>query len=602
MSRMPPDSPGTEPSSAQPTLETGSRVAVIGGGPAGSLFSYFLLTMAERVGIDVHVDVYEPRDFTKPGPMGCNMCGGVVSESMVQLLSAEGIKLPSTVVQRGIDSYVLHMDVGTVRIDPPRNEKRIAAVHRGGGPLGISDRRWDSFDAYLLHLASERGARVIRDRVEGIEKKNGLTRLRTKGGLEAEYDLLVGAVGINSPILKSFEKLGSGYRPPKATRTYIAEFYLGHETVQAYLGSSMHVFLLNLPRLEFAAVIPKGDYVTVCLLGREIDKRLVDAFLGAPEVKRCFPPEWSVPEAFCHCSPGINVRGAEQPFADGMVVIGDSGVNRLYKDGIGGAYRTAKAAAKTAIFHGITAEDFRTHYGPVCRALSTDNGIGKVVFMVTRLIQNVRVARNGLLRMTSKEQQGQLARRRMSGVLWDTFTGSSSYREVFLRTLHPAFLGRLAYETVSGQLQFNLRLWTKEDKVVLGGLGKVYGAGEVIVRQGEVGDCMYVIQAGKVEVVKEKGGKEIRLAELGEGDFFGEMALFEKDVRSATVRPLGEVRVLTVDRKMFLRKIHDDPSLAFMVMQRMSRRLRELNDELIRLTSLKTAPPERRPPLQEEGP
>ena len=40
------------------------------------------------------------------------------------------------------------------------------------------------------------------------------------------------------------------------------------------------------------------------------------------------------------------------------------------------------------------------------------------------------------------------------------------------------------------------------------------------------------------------------------------MALFEKDVRSATVRPLEEVRALTVDRKMFLRKIHDDPSLA----------------------------------------
>ncbi|HJX15151.1 MAG TPA: cyclic nucleotide-binding domain-containing protein, partial [Candidatus Deferrimicrobiaceae bacterium] len=112
-----------------------------------------------------------------------------------------------------------------------------------------------------------------------------------------------------------------------------------------------------------------------------------------------------------------------------------------------------------------------------------------------------------------------------------------------------------------------------------------YRPGEVIVRQGEVGDCMYVIQSGRVEVVREHEGKEIRLAELGEGDFFGEMALFEKDVRSATVRPLGDVRVLTVDRKMFLRKIHDDPSLAFMIMQRMSRRLRELNAEITRLTS-----------------
>ena len=123
--------------------------------------------------------------------------------------------------------------------------------------------------------------------------------------------------------------------------------------------------------------------------------------------------------------------------------------------------------------------------------------------------------------------------------------------------------------------------------MALGGLGKVYRPGEVIVRQGEVGDCMYVVQSGKVEVILEKEGKEIRLAELGEGEVFGEMALFEKDLRSATVRPLGEVRVLSVDKKMFIRKIHDDPSLAFMIMQKMSRRIRELDGELMRITSAK---------------
>jgi len=96
---------------------------------------------------------------------------------------------------------------------------------------------------------------------------------------------------------------------------------------------------------------------------------------------------------------------------------------------------------------------------------------------------------------------------------------------------------------------------------------------------------MYVVQSGKVEVILEKEGKEIHLAELREGEFFGEMALLEKDLRSATVRPLGEVRVLSVDKKMILRKIHDDPSLAFMIMQKMSRRIRKLYGELMRVTS-----------------
>jgi hypothetical protein len=348
----------------------------------------------------------------------------------------------------------------------------------------------------------------------------------------------------------------------------------------------MHVFLLNLPRLEFAAIIPKGDYATVCLLGKEIDKELVDSFLNSPEVRRCFPPGWTVPEDFCRCFPAINVEGAGQPFADRMVFIGDSWVSRLYKDGIGGSYRTAKAAAKTAIFYGVSADDFRRHFLPVCRALSLDNNIGKVIFTVTRLIQKARFARNGVLRMTTAEQKGGGGgQTRMSGVLWDTFTGSAPYRDVFLRTLHPSFLGRLIYETGAGLLPRKQRVGFKEDKVTLGGLGKVYRPGEIIIRQGDMGDCMYVIQSGKVEVVSEKEGKETRLGELAEGDFFGEMALFEKDVRSATVRPLGEVRVLTVDKKMFLRKIHDDPSLAFTIMQRMSKRIRELDGELTRLAS-----------------
>jgi CRP-like cAMP-binding protein len=49
------------------------------------------------------------------------------------------------------------------------------------------------------------------------------------------------------------------------------------------------------------------------------------------------------------------------------------------------------------------------------------------------------------------------------------------------------------------------------------------------------------------------------------------------------------VRVLTVDKKMFLRKIHDDPSLAFMIMKRMSRRIRELDEALMRITSERPA-------------
>jgi len=115
-----------------------------------------------------------------------------------------------------------------------------------------------------------------------------------------------------------------------------------------------------------------------------------------------------------------------------------------------------------------------------------------------------------------------------------------------------------------------------------GNLGKIYSDGAVIIRQGDSGECMYVIQEGQVEVTSKKDGVEIHLATLGEGDYFGEMALFENEMRSATVRAAGPVRVLTVDKKNLLRRIHEDPSLAFRIVQKMSHRIREMNSELMR--------------------
>ena len=116
-----------------------------------------------------------------------------------------------------------------------------------------------------------------------------------------------------------------------------------------------------------------------------------------------------------------------------------------------------------------------------------------------------------------------------------------------------------------------------------GVLGKVYEDGEVIIRQGDEGDCMFVVQDGEVEIFAERDGKEVPLRVLGPGEFLGEMSLFEREVRSATARARGKARLLTVDRKGFLRRIHEDPSLAFRVVETMSRRIRDLSAEIARL-------------------
>jgi CRP-like cAMP-binding protein len=119
--------------------------------------------------------------------------------------------------------------------------------------------------------------------------------------------------------------------------------------------------------------------------------------------------------------------------------------------------------------------------------------------------------------------------------------------------------------------------------MVRGAMGKFYKDGEIIVRQGDTGDSMYVVQSGRVEVIQQSDGShEQHLAYLESGDFFGEMSVFEKEVRSATVRSAGESRVLKIDKRTLLRRITEDPLLAVNLLKTMSHRIRDLNTEVSR--------------------
>ena len=116
-----------------------------------------------------------------------------------------------------------------------------------------------------------------------------------------------------------------------------------------------------------------------------------------------------------------------------------------------------------------------------------------------------------------------------------------------------------------------------------GALGRAYQDGEVVVKQGEEGDCLYVVQEGQLEVVREEAGRETVIRLVGKDELIGEMAIFERQRRSATVRARGPARVLTLDKKNFLRRINEDPTLAFRIVETMSRRVRELSAQVVEL-------------------
>jgi len=118
---------------------------------------------------------------------------------------------------------------------------------------------------------------------------------------------------------------------------------------------------------------------------------------------------------------------------------------------------------------------------------------------------------------------------------------------------------------------------------VIGELGRVYLDGEDIVTEGEVGDCMYIIQHGTADVIRNEDGVATVVDTMESGELFGEMAIVENTVRSSTVRARGEVRAITIDRKTFMRRIQEDPSLAISVLEVLCHRVRNLDNTIAHL-------------------
>jgi flavin-dependent dehydrogenase len=418
------------------SLSDNAKIAVIGGGPSGSLFSIFALKMAKMIDKKIDITIFEPKDFTKDGPAGCNHCGGVISEMLIQSLAVEGINVPPEVVQRGIDSYVLHTEKGDVYIESPALEKRIATVYRGGGPKGTTDKDRQSFDDFLLKCAVREGASHVPARIDGIRRMDKPVLSSLNEDI-MEADLVVGAFGINSTAWKLFEDNSFGYKKPSSTSAFISELELGKETVSGSFGSAIHFFLLPRPgNIKFAALIPKGRYVTLCILGNDISRQTVQELLDSEAARKLIPGD-IMERKPCQCFPKLNLKNAEIPFTDRMVALGDAGSTRLFKDGLGACYRMGKAVAKTVVLHGVGREDFTKYYLPVYRRTARDNLYGKCLYLVTDRFKENSLFTESMVEVIKKEQKRKQGQRILSSILWDMFTGNETYRNVFFRGLKP---------------------------------------------------------------------------------------------------------------------------------------------------------------------
>lgn len=106
---------------------------------------------------------------------------------------------------------------------------------------------------------------------------------------------------------------------------------------------------------------------------------------------------------------------------------------------------------------------------------------------------------------------------------------------------------------------------------------QTYNAGDTVFSQGSTGNYMYVVLRGSVEIRRERDGVERKVAELGPGEIFGELAVVDSEVRMASVIAVQDnTQLVAVDQARFVYLTSQQPVFALTVMRVMAERIRML--------------------------
>jgi len=441
-------------------LRDGSRVAIIGGGPAGSFFAHFILKYAERIGRKLSVFIFDGKDFLEKGPKGCNLCAGVIAQNLAESLAEEGLFLPEKRILNRVDGYTLFLNDIPVRLDSREVFKdSIATVFRGNGPRYSHFPENISFDDFLLTWAQDRGAELIREPVRKLVLPvNPSQPVRLQYGqkgdeLTMEADLVVGAFGLNTSLLQQIKNFGFGYKPPEVRRTYQTEIHMGRDRIREIFQNTIQVFIPSVAGLRYAMIIPKDEYVTITLIARKnASKNILNIFLNLPAVKDMFPE----PIIHCSCQPKILHKSSHNAYADRLVLIGDASYSRHYKNGLSSALMTGRMAAKTSVLKGVDRRSFARYYNqPARRQIVRDNRYGRLLFGINDLLLAVPVI---------SRVPGLLARNRAVGYsaqkirtfFWRMLTGNIPYRDIFLSMLDFKLQFHLLRNTIKLLIQGDL--------------------------------------------------------------------------------------------------------------------------------------------------
>jgi NADH dehydrogenase len=425
-------------------IDNNSRIAVIGGGPAGSFFALYLRHFAGLLGLHPEITIYQDRDFDALGPKGCKGCAGIISLALIKNMAELNISPPPEVIQTTIDRFAVHNLYDTIDISNPDKDTNVVSVYRGGGPR-LSHAENDnvkkiSFDGWLLRQAQSNGIEVISDKVTRIWTAEASAL--EASGKRIDYDLLALATGVNA---KAIPMDGTGYIPPVTHTMAMSELYVGATDVRARLGNVAHAFLIPNSGLIFGTLVPKGDFINVSALSSSKNPVSIADFLNYDVVRDILPPHY---EIACQCRPRTAFTAAKNYYGDRYCAIGDAAVTRLYKDGIGSSLTMARAAAYTAVHHGVSRQDFQRHYRPFYNNMRRNNQWGRLLFSINDKVKESKAFYLAQHRLIGDEQEKKTDRQPFTQAAWGMFTGSYSYGKIAGKIFSPLSLFRLTYALV----------------------------------------------------------------------------------------------------------------------------------------------------------
>lgn len=399
----------TRPSAGLGPLPDRARVVIIGGGPSGAATAMALVQGAQAFGRHVRVTMVEGKQFASE--QHHNQCAGVLSPPIVELLEHKlGVPFPHQLSRTAITGYVLHTSRREIVLD-------------GEAEPSVALRRIQ-FDAYMLEAARARGVEVVPARATGLEFHADRVVIYTES-VPLEADVVVGAFGLDEGTAALFEH-AVGYRSPPVLSSVVAKYHPG-EAGMAGFGQRIHAFLPVTRRIEFGAITPKGNHLTINIAGAEVDADLMADFLAFREVRRalpCFENAGRFDANDLQYFKGRFPRGLARRFAgDRFVMVGDAaGLVRAFKGkGVTSAIQTGMRAARVILEDGISAHAFRG-YRAANRDIIDDLPYGQAMRHLTILASRFGLM-DAILRAAETDSM-------LRHALFNAVSAHRSYRDV----------------------------------------------------------------------------------------------------------------------------------------------------------------------------